>query len=479
MGIRRATIVTLALLLAGALADVRADEEIDGLGALGPPLTAYATKVRDPDWLVAYLLKPSRMTPGTAMPDFDLTPAEALAMAAALYGSEGGAAASAGTWQGGDARTGERLFVARGCRGCHAVRADERGVSGRVPSLAGAGLKLRGAWIAAWLESPRAYHSRTAMPRLALTAGEIRDLVAFLLEQRAGEDAVAEAPRFDAAANRAEGAELLERYECFKCHTIPGQPAAAPPYELTTVDGDGARDAVLHDGRVLVAYYNCRGCHSIEGSGGVIGEHLERKTLAPPTLTGEGARVQPSWLRSFLQKPETLRPWLEIRMPNYELAEDEAALLARYFASAAGVDNADEALPEVSSESMTHGLRRFAHFKCVQCHPTEVGATPPVGVDAADLSINLSLAKERLRPSWVRRFLAHPKEIVGMATRMPTVFYTIDGAPKLDDPDGDIEAITNFLMRMSAPPETLLAELDQERQKEDAGKEVDWSTYEY
>ncbi len=479
MGIRRTTIALLTVLGIGGAAHVWAEDHIVGLGALGPPLTAVGTKIRDPNWLVAYLLEPSRMTPGTSMPDFGFEPAEALAIAAALLADGSDSAGKTGAWKGGNPRTGERLFVARGCRGCHAVRPGEHGVSERVPSLAGAGLKLRGAWIAAWLASPRAYHSRTAMPRIALTDDEIRHLVAFVLEQRAGEEAVAEAPRFDPAADRARGVELLEHYECSTCHTLRGLPAAAPPYELTTADGTGDRDALLHDGRMLVAYYNCRGCHSIEGRGGAIGEHLERKTLAPPTLTGEGARVQPSWLRSFLQHPVTLRPWLEIRMPDYELSESEASVLARYFAAAADVEATDEPLPAASEESVRRGLRRFAHFKCVQCHRTERGATPPVGADAADLAIDLSLAKKRLRPSWMRRFLARPKEIAGTATRMPAVFYTSEGSPRVDDPEGDIDAITTFVMRMSASPETLLAELGKEREEKDGAGDIDWSTYEY
>ena len=96
--------------------------------------------------------------------------------------------------------------------------------------------------------------------------------------------------------------------------------AAAPKYALTTpTAGDADREAVLHDGRTLIAYYNCRACHRLEGSGGAIAPHLTRATLAPPSLEGEGARVQPSWLTGFLQRPTILRPWLAMRMPDYGL----------------------------------------------------------------------------------------------------------------------------------------------------------------
>ena len=38
--------------------------------------------------------------------------------------------------------------------------------------------------------------------------------------------------------------------------------------------------------------------------------------------------MQSSWLVDFLRRPRALRPWLEIRMPDYSLSEAEAQTLA-------------------------------------------------------------------------------------------------------------------------------------------------------
>jgi cytochrome c2 len=476
------TFVFLLCAVAGGNAPARAEPGTARLpgeritfNAVGPPLGAVRTKIADPNWLVAWLLKPSQVRPGTAMPDFDLSAAEAQAVAKYLYAGTAAAAPSTPRWQGGDAPQGEKLFVARGCRGCHAITADETSISPRVPNLAGVGLKLRGSWLFAWLKSPRTYNPHTAMPQLVLSDDDIRHLVAFLLTRRQGAELVAAAPRFNPGADAAAGRKVIETYECFKCHQLKGFEPPAPAFELAT---DESRESTLRNGRYLVDYYNCRGCHFVDGSGGNIKQFLERKSFAPPTLEGEGARVQTSWLIGFLQQPSRLRPWLEMRMPTYGFSAAEASALAKFFAASAGVDAADEPHDAVPPDVFTRGLRRFAHFKCVQCHPTNAGRERPQDVDPENLSINLTLAKSRLRPSWIRKFLTGPKAILGTQTRMPDVFYTIDGIPKVEHPTDDIQAIAAYLLQMTEPPEATLAKLEAER-KHEREAQPDWTTYQY
>lgn len=440
---------------------------------VGPPLTALPSKISDPRWLMAWVLKPSRLRPRTLMPDFDPSLEEAQAMVAYLYGHE---PARQGTvkWEGGDAAAGEKLFVSRGCRGCHSVSAEEPSVSPRVPNLAGVGLKARGDWLFNWIKSPRAYNPHTPMPQLALSDDDIRHLVAYLLSCRAGSELIAAAPAPDPKVSAAAGRAVIERYECPSCHAVSGFPPPAP-VEVHASASD--TQATLAAGRLLVTYYNCRGCHRIEGKGGAIGAYLERKTLAPPTLDGEGARVQPSWLTAFLRQPATLRPWLQIRMPNFGLSDSEVTLLTHYFAAVSSVPTTDEAAEPVADEVMQRGLRRIAHFKCAQCHP--LGTHLPADIDAENLSINLMQAKSRLRPSWIRKFLAQPKSLVGTQTRMPDIFYTIDGIPKVEHPDTDIDAIAAYLLHTTQPLDAALAALDEDRKAAEEKQQVDWSSVQY
>jgi len=104
------------------------------------------------------------------------------------------------------------------------------------------------------------------------------------------------------------------------------------------------------------------------------------------------------------------------------------------------------------------GQRRFAHFKCLQCHPPNGQRPPSPDIDPEDLAIDLAITKTRLRPVWVRQFLAWPKLVMGPETRMPAVFYTTGGIPNVEHPERDIDAITAYLFTMSdarrgkAPP---------------------------
>lgn len=462
----------------------------EGVHAVGPPLTALESKLADPHWLVAWLLKPSRLRQPPIMRNFKMKVPEAQAIAKYLLAAP--AQDSDVAWQGGERTVGERLFVTRGCRGCHAIESGAASVSPRVPNLAGIGLKVRGDWLFNWLNAPRTYNPDTAMPQVKLDTDEIRHLVAFLLTRRDGAGVVAAAPRFDPDASLELARTAIRRFDCPKCHIIAGFQSVAPtdprsallrgcsrchePAHTSRPSAPVVRDsAALDDGRLLVAYYNCRGCHRIEDTGGEIAKHLERRSLAPPTLDGEGARVQRSWLIEFLQHPKRLRPWMQLQMPDFGFSAAEASSLAGYFAAVAHAPDADEPVQREPAATVAFGQRRFAHFKCAQCHPASDDASPPEGVDPEDLSINLALAKGRLRPSWVRDFLARPKSVVGLETRMPTVFYTTDGIPKVEEPDADIAGITAFLFQMPRDPD-----LQNSRGTHEAPTPpIDWTTHPY
>jgi mono/diheme cytochrome c family protein len=464
----------------------------EGFHPIGPPLVKLAAKLADPNWLVAWLLHPSRLRAHQQMRRLRIQVDEARVLAGYLYTGASPPGGSEVAWQGGDARMGKLLFVSRGCRGCHTIDSSDLPPVTRAPDLAGIGVKVRPEWLFGWLKSPRSYDPNTAMPQLALGDDDIRDLVAFLMSHREGATVVAAAPRFTPGGPADAARATIARFDCARCHLINGFEKiesttkwTAVPRSCgschqssdssrlswaTTADDSRPDDLVLENGRMLVAYYSCRGCHRIEGSGGVIAEHLERKTFAPPTLDGEGARVQPSWLIEFLQRPTNLRPWLQMRMPDFGLSAPEATALARYFAALAHVSAVDEPRSDAPGATVDAGRRRFVHFKCMQCHAAGDDAEPCT-VDADDLSIDLMLVKTRLRPSWVRDFLARPKAIVGVETRMPAVFYSTDGMAKVEDPKHDIAAIAAYLFKMTEPARDL-----------GSGKEerpVDWSVYPY
>jgi cbb3-type cytochrome oxidase cytochrome c subunit len=105
----------------------------------------------------------------------------------------------------------------------------------------------------------------------------------------------------------------------------------------------------IAEGRFLTRELNCIACHYIEDNVPTINQYF-RRTMggetsldvvnAPPSLRGEGAKIQHQWFHRFLQQVEPLRPWLQVRMPSFQLTSDQATTLAAYFAALSREDSA-------------------------------------------------------------------------------------------------------------------------------------------
>lgn len=144
---------------------------------------------------------------------------------------------------------------------------------------------------------------------------------------------------------------------------------------------DDEKAAAAMAGRELVDYYNCNGCHSLEGKPGAIRRYYEEEPdNAPPILEGEGAKLQPEWFHNFLLQPVRLRPWLDVRMPTFGLSTLEADKIVGYFSTVDGLDlgpvlitgqNGDVPVPAAPAE--TPG----GDVDCLACHQAGPGRTVP------------------------------------------------------------------------------------------------------
>jgi cytochrome c len=105
------------------------------------------------------------------------------AVAAALAGVVVACGCAGRGWLGGEDRVarGERLFVQRGCNGCHTV-----GVVGTPigPPLEHIGRAHDEDWLVAWLEDPAAQRPRAHMPRIAFAPDEAKALATYLATLR-------------------------------------------------------------------------------------------------------------------------------------------------------------------------------------------------------------------------------------------------------------------------------------------------------
>ncbi len=162
----------------------------------------------------------------------------------------------------------------------------------------------------------------------------------------------------------------------------------------------------------------------------------------PPSLHGLGHRVRTPWLRDYLMDPYRLRPAAVVQMPRYALSTLEADRLARYFAAIDGVDERREHVPQrntiyleqadqayrqrlqqaAGTEGLSRGIRLEHALQiladrnyCITCHI--VGDYEPVTSDRAK-AVDLAGLHHRLRPEWLRRWIANPVSLIPY-TSMP------------------------------------------------------------
>ena len=330
------------------------------------------------------------------------------------------------------ADAGRRLAAELGCAGCHGgldVAVDTRG---RAPDLSFAGLRYRPGWLFAYLRDPvrvRRHVGASRMPDFRLSEQEALALTLFLAQQRRA-PAAASATATEAAAHAAQTAAS----------------GSAPD--------EGALVATLRE-------HSCLACHVWRGQGGVVG----------PELSDAGARLEPSWIASFLVDPAAFGVPDGV-MPALLLRPDASGALApttsgadaalpRIVAglAAAGYDAATERAAEFGAARARHptidaaaGERVFTALQCAACHA--LGERRAREGDAPDL------AGEgiRVRRDWLRGYLARPVVIrpaggaPGSASRMPDFRLT----------DAEADALTAFLMtrrrgaeRLPAPPAPL------------------------
>ncbi len=209
------------------------------------------------------------------------------------------------------------------------------------------------------------------------------------------------------------------------------------------------------EGRQIVDDYNCRGCHLIEESGADIDGWRQAALSADvqsraPYLGGEGMRVQPEWLFTFLRDPGAhgIRPWLHpewawgsavpddkraLRMPTFNLSNEQVTAVVRYFASWDGQDY-PYLQPRPADQTEEQRLYALTHMNaadaanCLSCHyagefPVQRGQT-----ELAKMAPNLNEVHRRLRPEWVKAWLLKPQNWLPY-TKM-TAFWATTDRPK-------------------------------------------------
>lgn len=381
-----------------------AHDSADGPAPLD--LRGVAHKFR-PGALAAFLADPRRHDPWIRMPDFELSPTEAVSLEAFLR--ERAAPARPAGVADGDAARGRERFVALGCVSCHAgTAADAPGVldagatsdaaASRAPLLREV---LAGGAVGGCMDPATA--GRGGVPDFGLTDAE-----------RTAIRAAADADLVFARGPAAEfAARALTERRCAACHILDDRPSdwtrRAPLLKALGLPVEPAARA----GEVLVAQNR-------------------------PDLTRAGAKLKPEWIRAFLEgtvQPRP-RPWLRARMPTYPQIADG---IAQGLASMHGHPPRTPAEPEPSLEQVELGRRLVGTqggFACITCHA--VGDKAPLALFEVQ-GINLDRSWDRLRREYYLRWMLDPIRL-DPSSRMPKYADENGKTGFVDVLDGDAEA---------------------------------------
>jgi cytochrome c2 len=325
--------------------------------------------------------------------------------------------------------------------------------------------KARQAWLRAKLHDPRQFdegkykkpEDRLKMPDFGLKGEEIESLVVMLTglrEEKLPGAYIARLTEKERAV--VEGRRLIGKYNCIGCHQldldrlylaenieavgmIKLEEDASVYFQLWEDNeklGHKAGETMLLDEKQIIEKKRAAGgdiapsiiAYHVENEG-LIPE--EARVFTPPLLYGEGKKVQSEWVFGFLKEPFDLRPWLDIKMPTFTLPVDEATGLARFFAVKDDEEYPYEYITEThkwyiegkeakSPDYLSSAKRLFESkdVNCILCHVK--GEKMPEG-DKTGWAPDLMLAKERLKPDWIKKWLLDPQSIQP-GTKMPKFF---------------------------------------------------------
>jgi hypothetical protein len=190
----------------------------------------------------------------------------------------------------------------------------------------------------------------------------------------------------------------------------------------------------IQEGWWVVKKYNCMGCHQfIPGQQTALmgmKHYQEFPEQLPPKLLTEGARVDPAWLLHFLTNPalsdtdlnrDGVRSYLQVRMPTFTFSENELGKLVRFFEALSRqsfpyIPDSDTTLTAKETD-MARSLFSSTAAPCLKCH-----ATGDVAHDQHATAPNFLLARGRLKPDWMERWIIDPQAI-SPGTSMPSGLF--------------------------------------------------------
>lgn len=371
-------------------------------GDIGPELTKVGSKA-NPEWLIAWLRDPQDYLPHSKMPRYQWSDADLydvtqyitkrLTDTDLLTGVP-----ELGTPTTDEIQRGRRVFIDKGCASCHVIQ----GIP--VQRELGPDLSAIGA---------------RDVSQLSFGESKIpRNLIAYLQAKVTDPLSVNSAARMPVYHLPPEDLDALTT----ALLSMTGPPTSAGLQKLVVSQKQGEFHPAGEFGRVYERY-KCYVCHQFNGFGG---------TLAPD-LSYEGSRAQRQWLIDFLKDPKTVRPTLVLRMPQFNMTDQEATTLATYIGAALNSPQVDAAtidMKQFTPEKAAIGKQLFeGKYACQSCHT--------IGATGGYVGPNLNNAGNWLTPAWIEAWLRNPQALVP---------DTIE--PRRAFTDDEIQALTAYLLTL-------------------------------
>jgi mono/diheme cytochrome c family protein len=162
----------------------------------------------------------------------------------------------------------------------------------------------------------------------------------------------------------------------------------------------------------LYERYKCYVCHRFNGYGGALA----------PDLTNEGSRAQKKWIAEFLKNPQTLRPTLTFRMPQFNMTDDEVSVLADYLSMVMQTPTVN--LASVDSRQFTPQMASLGKqlyevkFQCQSCHT--------IGSAGGYVGPNLTNVGNWINPAWIEEWLKNPQSLAPEAIEPHRDFTAVE-----------------------------------------------------
>ena len=375
-------------------------------GNIGPELTKVGSKV-NPDWLVAWLRDPRAYLAHTSMPRYGWTDQDLYLVSHYVTSSLTDSdllsdVPTLGEPRPDEVQRGRQIFTDKGCVGCHAIQginpAKDFG-----PDLSALGSKSVSqlefgqsriprnliSYIRAKISDPVSVNPAARMPQYSLPPQDLVAVTTALLSMK--------------GTPSSPGLEKL---------VVP-----APHTEFRPAGEFGE----------LFQRFQCAQCHRFNGYGG---------TLAPD-LSFEGSRAKHDWIAQFLKNPQTLRTTLTFRMPQFNITDREANVLADYFSlvlqsPSVNVQLAGEERFTPAQAAMGKQLYEVK-YQCQSCHT--------IGSTGGYVGPSLSNVGNWMNTGWIEQWLRDPQSLVPGAIE-----------PRRSFSGEEVQALTAYLVTLRQSP---------------------------